>query len=214
MIGIQNRSCGLHIAALGCATHLVIWLNTERVQTMSSRKVSKKGRTSRPNRCILLLWGEQFDEVAATIFTVSLRKVGLCVKVVGVDGLLSNGYRSVGLYADVVLSEVAPFVDNMLCLIMPCSRTTAKRFDNDPLVQELFAAAVRRQAKFVLSDHSVIKNSSLNALAIPSEDVTVYAQVDDLMAFAKEVATTLLYMEGSPYSRTAPMLHPTAAHLR
>ncbi len=32
---------------------------------------------------VFVLWGEQFDELAAVVFVTELRDIGLCVKIVG-----------------------------------------------------------------------------------------------------------------------------------
>jgi len=172
---------------------------------MSTYKTSAK-KLPKVKRCILLLWGDQFDDVAATVFTVMLRKAGLCVKVVGVDGLLATGCNGLVLHADLALSEITPLVDNMLCLVLPCDHAALTRYEADPRLHVLFAAALRRQAKFVLCDPSIIRNSSLNTLAIPSADIAAYAAVDNLMTLAKEVSITLSYLEKSFHRRTPAAL--------
>ncbi len=176
---------------------------------MSAYKASVK-KSPKVKRCILLLWDEHFNEVVATVFTVALRKAGLCVKVVGVNGLFATGCNRLVLHADLLLSKITPLVDDMLCLILPCGYADIQRLENDPRIRALFAAAARRQAQFVLYDHSVIKNSTLNSLAIASQDITVYGQNDDLLAFAKEVATTLAHLEKSFYRRAPTGMPQTA----
>lgn len=170
---------------------------------MSSRKNSTKGKTTRVHPCSLLLWGDHFDEVAAAVFTITLRQMGLCVKIVGLNGMVAAGHHRLGLYADLDLRQVGPFVNNMLCIILPCSQTNFKRFDADPLLQELFAMAAERQVKIIVYDDTVIKNSTLHTLGIASEDVAAYDQTD-LLTFAKEMAVDLLYLEQS-LERPAPV---------
>lgn len=162
---------------------------------MGSYKISSKVKTSKVANCILVLWGEYFDEAAATVFTVTLRQAGLCVKVVGINGLLAAGRNGLALHADITLSEVTTWMNEVFCLILPCSRATVKRMGNDPRIHDLFAGAVQNKAKFVVHDEGVGKNSILHLFTISNPDVLAYANVENLTIFAEELATALLHLE-------------------
>lgn len=176
---------------------------------MGSHKISSKAKAPKAANCILVLWGEYFDEAAATVFTVTLRQAGLCVKVVGINGLLAAGRNGLALHADIVLSEVTAWMHEVFCLVLPCSRAAVKRLENDPRIHELFAGAAQNRAKFVVHDEGVGKDSILHLLTIPDPDILPYANVENLRVFAKELATTLLYTEKSgTYCYHLPLTEP------
>ncbi|MEZ4727704.1 MAG: hypothetical protein R3E79_11290 [Caldilineaceae bacterium] len=163
--------------------------------------------------CILVLWGEHFDEAAATVFTVTLRQAGLCVKVVGVNGLLAAGRNGLALHADLALSEVMIWLQDTFCLVLPCSQAAVKRMENDPRIHEIFAGAAQNGAKFVVQDQCVVKGSTLRLCTIPRQNIVTYARVENLVVLAKEVANTLLQAEQAiplPYPHVAlePKVRP------
>ncbi|MBX3015365.1 MAG: hypothetical protein KF832_27845 [Caldilineaceae bacterium] len=163
---------------------------------MDLRKTTSKRKASKALRCNFVLWGELFEEIPATIFTVSLRQVGLCVRVVGVNGLSAVGRNGMLIHADLSLNDIGPLLDQAACLILPCSRAAIKRLENDPRVHALLTRCAQHGAKFVVYDRSVVNQSILHTLAIPRQDIVTYTQVDDLMALGRTVATSLLHKEG------------------
>lgn len=177
---------------------------------MGLRKTTSKRKTPKADRCILVLWGDYFDETAATVFVVSLRQAGLCVRVVGVDGLIAAGRNGLALHADLSLSEINSLCKNISCLILPCSRAAVNRLENDPRIHELFRCAAHCGAKFVVHDKGVVTHSILHSLALPYHDIATYAQVENLVAFVKELAIFLVHRaEGaSAYSPALPSPQP------
>lgn len=165
---------------------------------MVLQPVSSKRKTSKAGPCVLVLWGEYFDEVAATIFIVTLRQVGVAVRVVGVHGLLAAGRNGLGLHADIALSEVKPLLDRVSCLVLPCSRAAVKRLENDPRIHELFAGVAHNGAKIVVHDRGIIRHSVLHALLGADGDIVTYAPDDSLQTFVQEMAKGLAHMVERP----------------
>lgn len=168
---------------------------------MLLQPVSSKRKLSKVAPCVLVLWGEYFDEVAATMFIVTLRQAGVAVRVVGVHGLLAAGRNGLLLHADMSLSEIQPLIDQVTCLVLPCSRAAVKRLENDPRIHELFAAVVHNQAKMVVHDRGVIRQSLLNSLLATESDIVTYASDEQLQPFVQEMAKGLAHAAPTPISR-------------
>ena len=91
---------------------------------MSHHTIPKKRKLLKATPCVLVLWGEYFDEVAAATFIATLRQLGLCVRVVGVHGLLAAGRNGLALHADLTLSDVKTLINDVFCVILPCGKMT------------------------------------------------------------------------------------------
>lgn len=159
---------------------------------MVLQSVSSKRKAAKAAPCILVLWGEYFDEVAATIFIVTLRQAGLAVRVVGVHGLLAAGRNGLLLHADIALSEVKAFIDQVTCLVLPCSQAAIKRLENEPRMHELLAGAAQNGAKMIVHDRGIIRHSVLQSLFGIDGAIVVYASDDNLQIFAQELAKELI----------------------
>ena len=158
---------------------------------MVLQPVSSKRNISKAGPCVLVLWGEYFDEVAATIFIVTLRQAGVAVRVVGVHGLLAAGRNGLLLHADIALSEVNSLMNRITCLVLPCSRAAVKRLENDPRIHELFATVAHNGAKMVVHDRGIIRHTILHSLLGSDGDVVTYAPDDSLQTFVQEMAKGL-----------------------
>lgn len=159
---------------------------------MVLQSLSPKRKAAKAAPCVLVLWGEYFDEVAATIFIVTLRQAGLAVRVVGVHGLLAAGRNGLLLHADMVLGEIKPLINQATCLVLPCSRAALKRLETEPRIHELFAGVAHNGAKIVVHDHGVIQHSVLQSLFGMDGAIVVYASDDNLPIFAQELAQELI----------------------
>lgn len=161
---------------------------------MSLQVISKKRKllkaTPIAQSCVLVLWGEYFDEIAAATFVATLRQAGLCVRVVGVHGLLTAGRNGLALHADLTLSEVTALIQDVFCVILPCSRAAVKRLENDPRIHELFATIAQNSAKVVIYDEGVRRLPLLRVHAIPSQDIVAYPHDANLTTFAQEMSRT------------------------
>ena len=165
---------------------------------MVLQSVSSKRKTSKAGPCVLVLWGEYFDEVAATIFIVTLRQAGVAVRVVGVHGLLAAGRNGLLLHADIALGEVKPLIDRVTCLVLPCSRAAVKRLENDPRIHELFAGVAHNGAKMVVHDRGIIRHSVLHSLLGADGDIVTYAPDDNLQTFVQAMAKGLAHTVERP----------------
>lgn len=159
---------------------------------MVLQSVSPKRKAAKAAPCVVVLWGEYFDEVAATIFVVTLRQAGLAVRVVGVHGLLAAGRNGLLLHADMALGEIKPLINQVTCLVLPCSRAALKRLENDPRIHELFAGVAHNGAKMVVHDHGVIRQSVLQSSFGVEGAIVVYASDDNLPFFAQALAKELI----------------------
>lgn len=146
--------------------------------------------TKRPGQ-VLILWSDYFDEVAATIFTTELREAGLAAKVVGLAGRQATGLHGVLLGADLTLADALRVAQRALGIILPCTAATVRRIDNDPRVYELLQRACQNGALVILQQADALAGSRLNDLSLPSGNVVVYGEADDLINFARTLALTL-----------------------
>lgn len=176
---------------------------------MSLHTITKKRKllkaTPKAQSCVLVLWGEYFDEVAAATFVATLRQAGLCVRVVGVHGLLAAGRNGLALHADLTLSEVQALIHDVFCVILPCSRAAVKRLENDPRIHELFAALANQAVKVVVYDDGVRRQTLLRLYAIPNQDIVVYPHDANLTAFVQEMGRTLARTVADHPERVFPL---------
>lgn len=204
----ETTGSTLHLSLSTCGRWLgeVQACRTAKGTSVGFHRLSSKVKGAKVAGCILVLWGEYFDEVAATIFTVTLRQAGLCVKVVGVNGLLAAGRNGLTLHADLALSEVVTWLQDTFCLVLPCGQAAVKRMENDPRIHDLVASAAQNGAKFVVQDQCVVKSSTLDLRMVSKQDIVTYARVENLITLAKEVANALLQAEQvvpTSYAHTA-----------
>lgn len=177
---------------------------------MSLHVIPKRRKLVNATACVLVLWGEYFDEIAAATFIATLRQAGLCVRVVGVHGLLAAGRNGLALHADVTLSEVKALAQDVFCVILPCGRAAVKRLENDPRIHELFAKIAENAAKVVVYDEGVRRQPLIRAHTVPGQDIVAYSHDANLTAFAQEMGRTLA-RTADHIERTCP-LQPKDLH--
>lgn len=179
--------------------------NQEGNRSMSLHTIPKKRKVLKTlpqaQSCVLVLWGEYFDEVAAATFIATLRQAGLCVRVVGVHGLLAAGRNGLTLHADLTLGDVKAMTNNVFCVILPCSRAAVKQLETDPRIHELFAKIAQNAAKVVVYDEGVRRQTLLRTHAIPSQDIVTYPHDANLTTFAQEMGRTLALTVGASVER-------------
>jgi hypothetical protein len=172
---------------------------------MSHHTIPKKRKLLKATSCVLVLWGEYFDEVAAATFIATLRQLGLCVRVVGVHGLLAAGRNGLALHADLTLSDVKALINDVFCVILPCSRAAVKRLENDPRIHELFAGIANNAAKVVVYDEGVRRQALLCAHPIARQDIVTYPHDANLTLFAQEMGRTLALNAADHTERVVPL---------
>jgi len=140
----------------------------------------------------LLLWGPNFHEAAATIFTTELREAAVAVKLVGITGQHAAGLHGLLLSADLTLGQALRLNQPISALILPCSLATLRRIDNDPRVYELLRLACANGARFVVHDPVMLEETRLKELLLAREQVLFYDEIDTLVATARFLAALLL----------------------
>lgn len=146
---------------------------------------------SKTTSLTLLLWSDGFDEVAASVFAIELRKIGLRVELVGVGRVQASGRHGLVLGADITLSEALELAGRAICVIIPCSAAELRHVDNDPRIARLLAQAGENQALFVVRQRELVNETPLKTLSLAAENVANYGAEDDLIGFAHAVANRL-----------------------
>lgn len=141
--------------------------------------------------CAFILWGDKFDEQVATVFATELRRLGVCVKIVGLAGLQAAGAHGLVIAADLTLGHALPLVDKAICVVIPCNAATLRRSEDDPRLTELFKRALVHNAQFVVNHSDVIEQTSLKTLSAPTTRFLIYTDGDDLIALARGMAISL-----------------------
>lgn len=153
-------------------------------------------------RDIFVLWGKHFDEAAATLFITELRKSGLRVKVVGLDGRQTPGAHGLILVPDVTLSEAQELNDRVACIILPCRPALWNRVLDDPRVEEFLHNAQNSGIQIITKDYSKEYSASVDATSQQSfnkkylarratifiDSTIVYPNNDQLLAFVNQLA--------------------------
>lgn len=95
---------------------------------------------------VLVLWGNGFDELAATIFVAGLRHMGKRVKLVGLNSQHITGHHGLTLVPDLSLEQALRTVKQVQCLIVPAPVAVLQQFSYDPRIAELVDNAIRLNA--------------------------------------------------------------------
>jgi putative intracellular protease/amidase len=146
---------------------------------------------SRPHDYIFVLWADKFEEATAAIFVTELRKVGLLVKVVGLTYQQTGGAYGLALAPDFTLEQALPLAANTSCLIIPCSLRIAKRLKNDPRLRDFIDQLRSNKAKFVIGQLNGADSLDLELFSLSLDDVTVYPASEELLEFARQMASLL-----------------------
>ncbi len=133
---------------------------------------------------VFILWGERFEEAAATIFITELRRVGLRVKMVGLTQRRISGAHGLVLVPDLTLEEALPLANRTICLVIPCQSPGLKRLQSDPRLQDFFEQIDVNKA-IIVTGQAVLNLGLLPDLV---EKVIFLPENEDLIVFAREVA--------------------------
>jgi hypothetical protein len=140
---------------------------------------------------VFVLWGDEFDEVPATVFVSELREVGLRVKIVGLSSQRMSGAHGLALVPDLTLDQALALAPNTICIIIPFASQGIRRLKNDPRLREFCDQAQANQAKFILGRLNETDIADLNLFPPCSTDVMVYPESENLVVFARDVAGLL-----------------------
>ena len=146
--------------------------------------------------CVLVLWGERFEEATAAIFTTRLRQAGLCVKLVGIAGQRPIGKNGLALYPDVSLGEAVRMAENAVCVILPCSAATLKQVEADPRMSDLYRKARVNGATFVVSKSDSLQKTRLGKMLGNDQALFAYGTADNLLTSADELMQNLANLYG------------------
>lgn len=144
-------------------------------------------------RCCVVLWGEQCDEVAAVLFVTTLRAVGLRVWIVGISGRRNNGAHGLALVTDMALDEALLLAPQTVAVIIPGSTEQWEHFLNDPRLVEFLVNCARHRAHLLtatskLSVEEILEGRGVTVLQNP---VAYYPVGSDLHTFAEHFAIAL-----------------------
>jgi hypothetical protein len=149
---------------------------------------------SKSNDTIFVLWGDDFEETAATIFVTELREAGLRVKVVGLTPPPVRGARGLALTPDLTLEQALPLASQAICLVIPCASPGLRRLNNDPRLGELFRLVRSHNAKFVVGQLRESDIAEFDLFSPAGDGVFIYPGREDLVAFARKLAGLLSTM--------------------
>ena len=147
-----------------------------------------------------MLWGEDFDAVAAIIFVGELRQLGYRVKIVGLNMRQTTGRYGLTLVPDTTLEQALRLVEHTRCVILPCSLATVQQFSYDPRLAEFCQRAIANGALFLAcSPEATHPAAGLLAAYLTSlEPVMVYPDVNELVAFVRTGLIALLQAASNP----------------
>jgi hypothetical protein len=156
---------------------------------------------------VLVLWGQGFDEVAASIFVAELRRLGERVQLVGLNRQQLAGHHGLTLVPDLPLGQALSVASRIQSIIVPAPLATLQQFSYDPRLAELLGRAMDNHALLVLNampsqEHSRVLfqpashspplpklTSGPNATPSPAPDLSlnllVYPATDELITFVQ-----------------------------
>ena len=140
---------------------------------------------------VLVLWGQGFDEIAASIFVAELRRLGIHVKLVGLKSRQSAGQHGLTLVPDLTLGQALRMGDRIHCIIVPAPLVALQQFSYDPRLAELLRPAQENPPFLVANALSIPQDQSGNpffsSLSTPLFDTSTYPPVTALLLFIQEV---------------------------
>ena len=140
---------------------------------------------------VLVLWGDEFEEVAATIFVTGLREAGLRVKVVGLTPPHIAGAHGLALVPDLTLDQALALAEHAICVVIPYASPGFKRLKNDPRIPALLSQAQANQAKVILGPLHEADLAQSGLLLVSPEQVIVYPDNGALMEFVHKLGGSL-----------------------
>jgi hypothetical protein len=142
---------------------------------------------------VFVLWADNFEEIAATVFISELREVGLRVKMVGLTGPRSRGAHGLVLVPDLTLDQALPLACHTSCLIIPCTLLSLKTLKNDPRLYQFFERVQSVRARFVVNP--TFSSESLDSRSWPfptPELLMIYPDNQEMVKFARELVGFLV----------------------
>lgn len=139
---------------------------------------------------VLVLWGQGFDEIAASIFVAELRRLGIQVKLMGLKSRQSAGQHGLTLVPDITLGQALRLADRIRCIIVPAPLAALQQFSYDPRLAELLGRAGPNQPLLVMDAYPMpIIQTAIPFFALLSTlffDSLTYPPPDALLSFIQE----------------------------
>lgn len=162
---------------------------------MAKRQVHQStSARARPNHypgLVFVLWGANFEEVAATIFLTTMREAGLRTELVGLTSREVAGAYGLILHCDLTLTEALPLAERAICVVLPCSSITLREVENDPRLQLFFQKSLANTPVWVVPNISVLTQSNLKVLLAPTLELVNYGNGTELIQTGQSVANRL-----------------------
>jgi len=167
---------------------------------------------------VLVLWGEGFDEMAAAIFVVGLRRLGKRVQLVGLNRQQIAGQHGLTLVPDLPLGQALVVANSVDCLIIPAPLAALQQFSYDPRLAELLGLVSHNQALAVAGashSHSAVayRPASLLASLASKLDPLIYPDAGELLPFICTTLAPRLNGEAAPFTNEKAQLNGNAPHL-
>jgi hypothetical protein len=148
------------------------------------------------NRTVLVFWGQGFNEIAASIFVGELRRLGMRVKLVGINSRQTAGEHGLTLVPDCTLGQALVLADQVNCIIIPAPFAALQQFSYDPRLAELLqgvannqalvvVACMQESAAFFIPSSGTLSASSLPEFSLP--DLIKYPPLEELIDFVEQV---------------------------
>lgn len=147
---------------------------------------------------VLVLWGQGFDELAASIFISELRQLGIRVKVVGLNMQQNTGQHGLALVPDLTLDKALRTAKRSCCIIVPATWAALQQFNYDPRLTKLLYIAMNNQALVLVAPPQPPQpaNQQKQELRLPTLTLLEYPDVEDLMTFVRKVL--ILWLTKAP----------------
>lgn len=140
---------------------------------------------------VAVLWGNNFDERAATIFVTELREAGLWVKMVGINPLHISGSHGVVLIPDFTLDQALAAAHDVIGVIIPYASPGIKRLKNDPRLQMFCEQAQANGAKFIVGPVFSPHLAEADLFPVTIENPIFYPSSETLAKFARQMVGLL-----------------------
>lgn len=141
---------------------------------------------------VAVLWGDNFDETAATIFVTEFREAGLWAKVVGLSPPYISGSHGLVLMPDLTLDQALTSAQDAIGVVIPHASPGIKRLKNDPRLQTFCEQAAKNEAKFVVGWLDEADLGDLVLFPLGEKNLVIYPTSENLVEFARDLTKALL----------------------
>lgn len=140
-------------------------------------------------RFVLVLWGQGFDEIAASIFVAGLRRLGQRVKLTAFNYQQMAGQHGLTLMPDLPLDQALRAAPQIRCLIVPASLAALQQFSYDPRLAELLGLVTEKQFMLVANSPPTLHTDIQTGIQIAQQfqlepaHIFTYPPTEELLTF-------------------------------